>query len=203
MYQWMYEAIHPYVRGKIMEIGSGVGNITELLLQKGHQLKISDPDEKYWRQLTEKYENHANIMGISQLVPFDRHFDDNYARYLGKCYTVILLNTIQPSVEDGLVLSNLKKLVSSNGHLILRLPVRMSLFGQSGSEELDYWRHRNRQTIRKLLGVEFELKETWFFNLSRNGTAAIHSQLSNFTTNYENERSENGLSAIAVAKKNK
>ena len=142
-------------------------------------------------------------MGITQVRPSDSLFDENYARYLGKCYTVLLLNNIQPGVEDTYVLSNVKKLVASNGNLILRLPVRISLFGQADSEELDFWRHRNRQMIRKLLGEEFELKGTWFFNLSKCETAATHSELFSFTTNSESERNRYGLSVIAVAKKNK
>jgi len=201
-YEWMYDTIRPYVRGKILEIGSGAGYLTELLLQRGHQLKISDPDKEYWKQLVEKYEHHAQIMGITNITPSNKRFEENYARYLGKCYTVILLNNIQPGAEESDVLANLKKLVAINGNLILRLPVRISLFGHADGEELDFWRHRNRQAIRKLFGTEFELKETWFFNLSNSGSAVNHPLLTSFTSNSENDRNRHGLFAIAVGRKN-
>ena len=39
--QWMYEAIEPYLKGKILEVGSGIGNISRYAIKKGKPITLT------------------------------------------------------------------------------------------------------------------------------------------------------------------
>ncbi|MFL5730278.1 MAG: class I SAM-dependent methyltransferase, partial [Cytophagaceae bacterium] len=40
--KWTYETIQPYCKGEILEIGSGIGNISKYFLESGAAITLSD-----------------------------------------------------------------------------------------------------------------------------------------------------------------
>ena len=40
--QWMFDTIRPFIKGRIFEAGSGIGNISSLLLNTGGEVVLSD-----------------------------------------------------------------------------------------------------------------------------------------------------------------
>ena len=53
--QWMYKTIRPFIYGKVLEIGSGIGNLSELLLKDGFELTLSDYETGYLSILRENF----------------------------------------------------------------------------------------------------------------------------------------------------
>jgi hypothetical protein len=45
--KWMYSAISPYLIGKVLEIGSGLGNISDFLLEDKQDVILSDLRPEY------------------------------------------------------------------------------------------------------------------------------------------------------------
>ena len=45
--RWMYETIRPYAKGNILELGSGLGNISKFFVRDGASITLSDIDEDY------------------------------------------------------------------------------------------------------------------------------------------------------------
>ena len=62
--QWMYSVIASYTKKNILEIGSGVGNISKFFIEKGATITLSDIDEFYLDELKEKFEHFSNVNGI-------------------------------------------------------------------------------------------------------------------------------------------
>ena len=58
---WMTAQISPYLKGKILEIGSGIGNISSCLLNEDIQLTLSDVRTIYCDFLEAKFATHKNI----------------------------------------------------------------------------------------------------------------------------------------------
>lgn len=52
--RWMYETIEPFCTGKILEIGSGIGNISAFFLEAGHPIVLSDIRKNYIEHLDRK-----------------------------------------------------------------------------------------------------------------------------------------------------
>ena len=57
--KWMYETIQPYVKGNILEIGSGIGNISQYFLDDQQQITISDLRENYLDFLRNEFQPPA------------------------------------------------------------------------------------------------------------------------------------------------
>ena len=56
--KWMYDTIKPFCKGKIMEAGSGMGNISQFFLLNDSQIMLSDIRENYCSILAQKFSHH-------------------------------------------------------------------------------------------------------------------------------------------------
>jgi 16S rRNA A1518/A1519 N6-dimethyltransferase RsmA/KsgA/DIM1 with predicted DNA glycosylase/AP lyase activity len=56
--QWIFETIRPYCHGNILEIGSGIGNISRFFIQNGYSITLSDTDEYYIDQLKKTFKGN-------------------------------------------------------------------------------------------------------------------------------------------------
>jgi 2-polyprenyl-3-methyl-5-hydroxy-6-metoxy-1,4-benzoquinol methylase len=45
----MYSQFKQNLKGEILEIGSGIGNISQLVIEEGHAVTLSDYNEEYFR----------------------------------------------------------------------------------------------------------------------------------------------------------
>src|SRR5262249_33090397 len=90
--RWMYETIRPYCVGRIRELGSGTGNISEHVLPAGHETYLSDLRPHYCRVLRQSFSRRTNCRGVHQLDVVHPDFDRAYASLLGRFGTVYALN---------------------------------------------------------------------------------------------------------------
>lgn len=197
--QWIYDTVHPYIEGRVLEIGARSGTISGYFVNDNTRIRISDPRSKYYQLLQEKFKDNSCIKGIHKIDPKVTGFETVYSSFLGKFHTVLLLNTIEVDADDPELLLNIKNLVIEGGYLIMNMPVRIAFFNNS-EEVLDYWKHNARKILRKLLGVEFELIEAQFFNVSEIPADDIEDTPS-FQISRDNIYTQFGLSVIMFAKR--
>src|SRR5580700_6451837 len=65
--QWLYQLIRQCLKGKVLEIGSGKGNLSSLFVQDGVSLRISDPDRSNCAFLQKWFDGNPTIKGVHQL----------------------------------------------------------------------------------------------------------------------------------------
>ena len=53
---WLFSSVEPYLKGSILEIGSGIGNISEFILGLNTETSLSDTDPEYMRFLEQRFE---------------------------------------------------------------------------------------------------------------------------------------------------
>ena len=73
--RWMYETIKPFVTGNILEIGSGIGNISNYFLDDHQQITISDIRENYLDFSRNEFQSYSNLKGIVNIDLMDENFD--------------------------------------------------------------------------------------------------------------------------------
>src|SRR5258706_6791813 len=93
--RWTFEKISGSVQGKILEIGSGIGNISGFLLANQPSVYLSDLRQEYCHLLQEKFYGHPHLRGIYLLDLSLPDFKTQYADLLEKFDTVIALNVIE------------------------------------------------------------------------------------------------------------
>jgi phospholipid N-methyltransferase len=53
--EWMYDQVRPFAQGRILEIGSGIGNLSAFFIRDGHDITLSDVRSQYTQQLSESF----------------------------------------------------------------------------------------------------------------------------------------------------
>ena len=59
--RWMYDTIKPFISGNILEIGSGIGNISHYFLAAQQKITVSDLRDNYLAFLKEEFQHHSNL----------------------------------------------------------------------------------------------------------------------------------------------
>jgi len=163
--QWIFERVSPFAAGNILEIGSGSGNISELFIQSGTAISLSDPNARHCKFLNDRFDGEKCVQAIMQIDLQDENFDEKYSDLLEQFDTVISLNISDHASYDQAALSNAKKLLKQSGYLIVLEPAYFALYG--GLEQgFSRWHKYNRQRTQKLLGKDFKIVKTKYFNLA-------------------------------------
>jgi len=162
--QWMYETIKPHCSGQILEIGSGIGNISRFFINDGAEISLSDIESSYFPRLKEKFGDRDNLKGMYLLDFSDKNLEKNYPEMLGKFDTVFALNVVEHIPDHEQALQNAKKLLRPGGKVVILVPAFQFLFN-GFDKQLDHQRRYTRKSLKKLIEESgFELKSTQYFN---------------------------------------
>ena len=160
--KWMFDTIYPHCEGKILEIGSGIGNISEYFIENKDQIYLSDLRENYLEFLEKNFRKTA--AGIINLDIVEDNFEKSNVELLGTFDTVFALNVIEHIHDDGLALKNIYKLLKPGGKVIILVPAYQSLFN-TFDKALEHYRRYTTKSISKVIEIGgFELVHKTYFN---------------------------------------
>jgi 2-polyprenyl-3-methyl-5-hydroxy-6-metoxy-1,4-benzoquinol methylase len=161
--KWMYDTIKPYCKGKILEMGSGTGNITRFFLEDDKLIVASDIRENYRRYLSQVHSDYKlEILNIDMVHP---EFEQIYKDSINSFDTVFALNVLEHIEDDFTAISNCKKLLKKSGTLLILVPSYEALYNKLDYNLMHYRRY-NKATLSKIF--------------KENGLAIKHSQYFNF-----------------------
>ena len=159
--EWMFETIRPYCKGKILEVGSGIGNISEFFINNKYDIVLSDVRDNYCDILSQKFNNSVVLLDL-----VDDDFDTRYKDILGTCDTVFALNVVEHIKDDGLAIRNCKKLLRTDGNLVILVPSYQLLYNRF-DEELEHYRRYNRTGLNALItNSDLKLIHSQYFNFA-------------------------------------
>lgn len=156
--RWMYVTIKKHCKGRILEIGSGIGNISRFFIEDGSSIHLSDIRQEYINKLKRKFQGSSNLLGVSNIDLVAPDFETRYREYLNSFDTLFSLNVIEHIKDDKLAISNCKKLLKKAGSLIVLVPAYKTLYNQF-DKELFHYRRYTKKTLHKLIEQEKELEK--------------------------------------------
>ena len=115
--EWMYQVIEPYLGSKILEIGSGIGNISRQL-PVSEKLTLSDYSEEYRVQLQETFRQNTTI----NIVEVDLTNDSSFTSIQGQYDSVICLNVLEHIEDDVGALKRMASVLEPGGRLVILVP---------------------------------------------------------------------------------
>ena len=104
--RWMFKTIESHCSGRILEIGSGIGNISKFFLEAGHTLALSDIRMHYIDHLKKSFSRYPKLLDIMQLDLVDPDFRKKFGSMEGMFNTVFSLNVIEHIKNEQLALEN-------------------------------------------------------------------------------------------------
>jgi len=161
---WMYNTILPYCSGNILEIGSGIGNISNYFLQNNHTITLSDIRDNYCNVLRKKYGDNPNLKDVVKLDIVDPEFDTKYSKLIGTFDSIYAMNIVEHVKDDQLAIANCKKLLKPNGNLIILVPAYQKLYNVF-DKELEHYRRYNQKSLDKLFTInDLKIIHRQYFN---------------------------------------
>lgn len=164
--RWMYDQFKHELKGEVLEIGSGIGNISKLVIEEGHSITLSDYNEEYCESLKKDFSQNKNVREIISIDLLHPGFENKYSLYKNKFDSIFLLNVIEHIEDDGLAVKNCKYLLKTNGHLILLAPAYSWLYS-SFDKQLGHYRRYSLKSLKGLLKKEnFSILTGSYFNFT-------------------------------------
>ncbi|HEX3768593.1 MAG TPA: class I SAM-dependent methyltransferase [Puia sp.] len=162
--QWLYDNIKKFASGKILEIGSGIGNISAHLLRDHTDVSLSDLRPEYCALLRKKFGKDLHLQQVYELDLSLSDFKNKYVDLLEKFDTVIALNVIEHIENDSLAIQNAKSLLRRNGKLVILVPAGQSLYNTL-DKELGHYKRYSKTGLKNLLRTAgFEISYCSYFN---------------------------------------
>jgi len=159
--QWMYETISQHCSGKILEIGSGIGNISNCFLRDGANITLSDIRDNYCDRLRDNFKEYSpEVINVNIADP---EFDNKYAHLINTFDTVFSLNVVEHIEDHKLAIQNCKKLLKDNGKLITLVPAYQTIYNGMDTT-LEHYRRYTSKTLRKLLENDYKIEQIKYFN---------------------------------------
>lgn len=162
--RWMFDTIQPYCKGHVLEVGSGIGNLSRFFLENNFRLTVSDLRDEYLNILHNKFGGHPNLAGIQPIdlavVNFEERFHD-----LLECFdTIVALNVVEHIQNDAQAIANCKKMLKPGGHLIVLVPAYRWLYNQLDVELGHYVRYQAGSLKKLLRSQQLEIMALRYFN---------------------------------------
>jgi len=162
--KWMYDTIHPYLHGRVLEIGSGIGNISENIIKNLPLVTLSDIDEGYRQILLSKFGHHPNVEDIVAIDLQNINFRKDYQHLHLKFDSVILLNVLEHIKDQALAFSIFNYLLKPGGSLIVLVPAYSFLYCNF-DKALSHFRRYTVASLKSvILANQFQPQKIWYFN---------------------------------------
>jgi len=162
--KWMYDCIKPFCKGKILEIGSGVGNISEYFMKDNSDILLTDIRDSYCDALREKFSDSETFLGIENMNLVDPEFDTRFGKYFDSFDTAFALNVVEHIFDDKLAIANCYKLLKPGGQLIILVPAYQWLYTDF-DKELEHYRRYTRKRLESLfISHNLNITHSQYFN---------------------------------------
>lgn len=158
--QWMYDMIAPYLGERLVELGSGRGNISRLLRGHGHIL-LTDYQNNYLDELNERW-GHLPTVKVAKLNL--SRMQDFSAIQEYKPDTVVCLNVLEHIEKDQAVLDRLQEVLPTGCRLVFLVPYNQALFSEFDRQIGHYRRYQKGELEDKMGQAGFEVERQFFFN---------------------------------------
>jgi SAM-dependent methyltransferase len=156
---WMYSQMRPFLRGNILEIGSGIGNISDFLIKEFPSACLSDVRVQYTEHLKQHFPKNI-VLKIDLVHP---EFETVYEELLGSFDFVFALNVVEHIKDDLLAASNMAKLLKPSGKMFILVPAYQWLYN-SFDVALEHFRRYNKNKIARLNPDGCQPIQSGYFN---------------------------------------
>ncbi len=126
--RWILDHFAPYLRGRVLEIGAGIGSISALYADRVDDLVLLEPAHNLSRQLETKFATrpHTRVLGQTLEVAC---VDAADALQPASFDAVLLVNVLEHVADDAAMLARIYTLLRPGGYLLLFVPALSWLFG--------------------------------------------------------------------------
>lgn len=174
--RWTYEIIRPHIKGTILEIGCGIGNITQFLLESGPVL-ATDLAAEAVDVLVKRFPGRDSLR--TRTIDLTRP-----GASLGERFdTVVMLNVLEHIGDEGSMLRAVREHLAPGGSFICLVPAHPWLYSRLDKAAGHFRRYSEPRFRATLLRHGFHVHRMihfnpagavgWFFNKLLGGGSLV------------------------------
>jgi len=164
--QWIVDSFLPRVRGRVLEVGAGIGTLARRYAHAADEAVLLEPARNLIPKLRENMIAFSNARPVGALlkdVAGTRHAGVDFSA--GSFDAVVLINVLEHIEDDAATLRMLHTLLRPGGTLILFVPALAWLYG-SLDRLVDHKRRYSSGGLRSVvLGAGFEIDTHKYFDV--------------------------------------
>jgi SAM-dependent methyltransferase len=157
--KWIADCLGGNLGDRVIEIGAGLGGLTQYLLQKELVVAV-DTYHRYVEYLREHYSAYENIV-VEEIDVTDPAIL-GLASY--RADSVVSINVLEHIEEDVLALRHMCGLLGKGGRLALLVPAMPALYGSFDASVGHYRRYGRKDLSLKLSEAGFTVKKMFYMN---------------------------------------
>lgn len=155
---WQLSSIDNLNGLRVLEVGTGVGNLTEHLVKNHHEVVTIEPNEDAFNLARIRIAAAPNVtilhLALADLNP-----------RIGKFDLVVMTNVLEHIEDDAGALRGLRSFLNEGGYLFVLVPAHPVLFGSLDSE-VGHFRRYTKASLRGILrSAGFEPSNLNYMNM--------------------------------------
>jgi len=144
---WIFSLIRPYLGTRVVEIGSGPGNLTQFMLNVD-ELVCVEPEAEYSNRLSAMAVSHRNMTVKACCLDDVLGQSENYK---GRFDSVVCLNVLEHIEDHTAAMMTMQSLLRVGGRIILFVPAVQFAYG-SMDNALNHFRRYSKRDVKALCG---------------------------------------------------
>jgi SAM-dependent methyltransferase len=158
---WLFSKLAPHIQGDVLEIGSGIGNLSRLIVDRAASTMLSDMEPHYLDALGRTFAGDPRVrIGYYNLDA------EPSAEIAGRRFdAIVAVNVIEHIEDDGALVRRLAKLLKPGGKLVVYVPACPPIYG-SLDRALGHYRRYTPESLAALLtGAGLKTEHPSYMNL--------------------------------------
>ncbi|MBN1493434.1 MAG: class I SAM-dependent methyltransferase [Candidatus Omnitrophica bacterium] len=160
---WIYKNIRRFIGDNILEVGAGIGNISDFIMNKP-ELTLIDNDEQFVTYLKGKY--HFRKAEYCKIYNADINSIENSPLQGSRFDTIICLNVLEHIKDDKKAFTNMVSLLAPQGKLLLLVPAFSFLYGEMDKTYGHVRRYDKRSLATLAASHPVMIKKSFYMNLA-------------------------------------
>jgi SAM-dependent methyltransferase len=152
----LIEEFGPYLKGRVIEVGAGIGQVTELIAKCDgvREVLAVEPESQFCRELAHRLPTQTVICGTVELLPPETSGE-----------AIVCVNVLEHIPDDEDELGRYRRLLAKEkGTLCLFVPARSEIYSPI-DRDFGHYRRYNKPELRwKLESAGFEIIRTSYYN---------------------------------------
>jgi SAM-dependent methyltransferase len=158
--RWMYDRLAPWIGRRVIEIGSGIGNMSQFL-SAADRLVLTDTEPAYRAHLERRFgvEPPVSVMSLTLPTIPDSLRAERFD-------TVVCLNVLEHIADDRGSLAAIRRLLEPGGRLVLLVPALPSIYGTLDRQLGHERRYTPRLLRERYAEAGFRMLRLEYFNFA-------------------------------------
>jgi glycosyltransferase involved in cell wall biosynthesis/ubiquinone/menaquinone biosynthesis C-methylase UbiE len=158
--RWMADTVRPLVGRHVLELGAGIGNMTQHLARGRKVYVASDIDEEHLARLRVRFRGRPNL----EIRRCDLCDPADFGPLEGSFDSVVCLNVLEHVEDDLGALRNIFSALKPGGRAIILVPQDQRAYGTLDEVLGHYRRYSEAQLRERMEAAGFEVERMLDFN---------------------------------------